>query len=69
MDLPPLRLIDHSHFYRQGQVEIDPSAAIAPGVLFQAEPDSRIVIAAGVCVGAGTVLHARHGALIWAQGC
>lgn len=64
MNLPPLQLIDHTHFCLQGEVEIDPSAAIAPGVLFQAEPDSRIVIGAGVCIGAGTVLHARHGSLI-----
>lgn len=64
MKFPPLQLIDHTHFCLQGEVEIDPSAAIAPGVLFQADSDSRIVIGAGVCIGAGSVLHARHGLLI-----
>lgn len=64
MKFPPLQLIDHTHFCLQGEVEIDPSAAIAPGVLFQADSDSRIVIGAGVCIGAGSVLHARQGSLI-----
>ena len=46
-----------------GNVSIDPSAAIAPGVLLQAEPNSRITIGAGVCIGAGTILHAAGGDL------
>ncbi len=41
-----------------GNVSIDPTAAIAPGVLLQAEPNSRITIGAGVCIGAGTIVHA-----------
>jgi len=39
------------------------SAAIAPGVLLQADPDSKIVVAAGVCIGAGSILHADQGML------
>ena len=46
-----------------GNVSIDPSAAIAPGVLLQAEPNSRITIGAGVCIGAGTIVHASGGDL------
>ncbi len=46
-----------------GNVSIDPSAAIAPGVLLQAETDSRITIGAGVCIGAGTIVHASGGNL------
>ena len=46
-----------------GNVSIDPSAAIAPGVLLQAEENSRITIGAGVCIGAGTIVHASGGNL------
>jgi carbon dioxide concentrating mechanism protein CcmN len=46
-----------------GNVSIDPSAAIAPGVLLQAEAGSRITIGAGVCIGAGTIVHASGGDL------
>jgi carbon dioxide concentrating mechanism protein CcmN len=46
-----------------GNVSIDPSAAIAPGVLLQADADSRITIGAGVCIGAGTIVHAAGGDL------
>ena len=46
-----------------GNVSIDPSAAIAPGVLLQAEAGSRITIGAGVCIGAGSIVHATGGEL------
>jgi carbon dioxide concentrating mechanism protein CcmN len=46
-----------------GNVSIDPTAAIAPGVLLQAEATSRITIGAGVCIGAGTIVHASGGNL------
>lgn len=36
---------------------------IALGVLLHADPNSRIAIAAGVCIGMGTVLHAHKGIL------
>jgi carbon dioxide concentrating mechanism protein CcmN len=49
--------------YLDGNVSIDPSAAIAPGVLLQAEANSRITIGAGVCIGAGTIIHAAGGNL------
>ncbi len=49
------------HLY--GNVTIDPSAVIAPGVLLQAEADSRISIGAGVCIGAGTIVQAAGGNL------
>jgi carbon dioxide concentrating mechanism protein CcmN len=61
MHLPPLQPIGDFHTYISGDVTIHPSAAIAPGVLIQADPDSKITIAAGVCIGMGTVLHARDG--------
>jgi carbon dioxide concentrating mechanism protein CcmN len=63
MYLPSLHPVSNSHFYVSGNVTIDPSAAIAPGVLFQADPESQIIIAAGVCIGMGTILHAHEGIL------
>jgi carbon dioxide concentrating mechanism protein CcmN len=49
--------------YVSGDVVVDEGAAIAPGVILQADPDSRISIAAGVCIGMGVILHARQGTL------
>jgi carbon dioxide concentrating mechanism protein CcmN len=63
MRLPPLQPISNAHFYVSGNVTIHPSVAIAPGVLLQADAESQIIIAAGVCVGMGTVLHAHQGNL------
>ena len=63
MYLSPLQPISNSHFYVSGNVTIHPSAAIAPGVLLQADPESQIIIAAGVCVGMGAILHAHQGIL------
>ncbi|MDX2214665.1 MAG: hypothetical protein SFY66_15350 [Oculatellaceae cyanobacterium bins.114] len=42
---------------------VHPSAAIAPGVLLQADLGARIMIAAGVSIGAGSILHAHEGIL------
>jgi carbon dioxide concentrating mechanism protein CcmN len=58
-----MQLISQDRFFVSGDVTIHPSAAIASGVLLQADPSSQIVIAAGVCIGAGTVLHAHQGML------
>ncbi len=55
------REIAPAYFY--GNVSIDPSAVIAPGVLLQAEADSRIKIGAGVCIGTGTIVHGAGGDL------
>jgi carbon dioxide concentrating mechanism protein CcmN len=63
MRLPPLRPISDAHFCVSGNVTIHPSAVIAPGVLLQADADSQIIIAAGVCIGAGTILHVAEGNL------
>jgi carbon dioxide concentrating mechanism protein CcmN len=54
--------------YRYGDVSIDPSAIIAPGVLLQAESDSQIIIGAGVCIGLETIIHATGGTLEIQQG-
>ncbi|WP_446405530.1 transferase [Coleofasciculus sp. C1-SOL-03] len=53
----------HSHVYVQGDVTIDPSAVISSGVILRANPESKISIAASVCIGAGSILHADQGTL------
>jgi len=63
MHLPTLSLINNSHVYVEGDVSIDPSAAIAPGVILRAAPDSKIIIGSGVCIGMGSILHAYQGSL------
>lgn len=61
MYLPPLQPLENSQYNVSGDVRIDPSAAIAPGVLLQAEPEASIAIASGVCIGMGTIVHAIAG--------
>ena len=63
MYLPPLPSNSNYHLYVQGDVRIDPSAVISSGVILQADPDSKIIIAANVCIGAGSILHAHQGTL------
>ncbi|MBD2187037.1 LbetaH domain-containing protein [Pseudanabaena mucicola] len=61
--LPPLEPIGDFRSYVCGDVVIDQTAAIAAGVLIQADQGGRIMIAAGVCIGMGVVLHAQGGIL------
>ena len=68
MHLPDLQLISDTHFCKGGDVEIDPSAAIAPGVVIRAESGSRITVSPGVCIGAGSVIHAYQGDLLLEAG-
>jgi carbon dioxide concentrating mechanism protein CcmN len=68
MSLPPLHPPANPEIYVRGDVTIHPSAAIAPGVIIQAEPNSRIIINAGVCIGMGSVLHTYQGSLEIQQG-
>ncbi len=63
MYLPSLQPVSKTHYYVSGDVTIDECAAIAPGVIFQADPGCRILIAAGACIGMGAVLHAHQGNL------
>lgn len=66
--MQPLHPICNEHFCVSGDVSIAPTATIAPGVLLQADPGSRLVIAADVCVGMGSVVHAHQGMLEIASG-
>ncbi|MDJ0552987.1 MAG: hypothetical protein QNJ68_00785 [Microcoleaceae cyanobacterium MO_207.B10] len=61
MQFPPLQPIDNTEPVVSGDVKIDPSVAIASGVILQAASDCHIVIAAGVCIGMGVILHAYQG--------
>ncbi|MBW4486186.1 MAG: hypothetical protein KME12_00175 [Trichocoleus desertorum ATA4-8-CV12] len=68
MSLPPLHPPANPETYVRGDVTIHSGVAIAPGVLIQAEPNSRIIINAGVCIGMGSVLHAYEGTLELREG-
>ncbi len=68
MHISPLQPISTSSACVSGDVTIDPSAAIALGVLIQADPNSKITIAAGVCIGMGSIVHAQGGVLEIASG-
>ena len=63
MYLSPLQLSSNYQILMSGDVVVNEGAAIAPGVILQAEPGSRISIAAGACIGLGVILHAREGTL------
>jgi carbon dioxide concentrating mechanism protein CcmN len=70
MSLPPLQLrpISTSHFYTSGDVIIQDGVAIAPGVLIQADPDSRVIIKTGACIGIGSIVHAHQGTVEVGEG-
>ena len=59
--LAPLQLPESAQACLKGDVTVHPSAAIAPGVLLQAEEGSQITVAAGACIGMGSILHAYQG--------
>lgn len=70
MSLRSLQLhpISTSHYYTSGDVIIQTGVAIAPGVLIQADPDSRVVIKSGACIGIGAILHAHNGVVEIGEG-
>ena len=68
MHSPTLQLVSSTHFCKGGDVDIDPSVAIAPGVVIRSESGSRIIVSAGVCIGAGAIIQAYHGDLLLEDG-
>lgn len=64
MHLPSRSPINQTDISICGDVVIHPTAAIAPGVLLQADRDSQLTIAAGVCIGMGAILHVYQGTLV-----
>jgi carbon dioxide concentrating mechanism protein CcmN len=63
MSVPPLRLGNNFDSYISGEVIIHPSAVLAPGVIVQAAPNSKVIIGSGVCVGMGSILQVDQGTL------
>ena len=68
MYLPPLQPINNTEIRICGDVDIHPSASIAPGAILQASADSRIVIGADACIGMGTIISAYNGEIEIASG-
>ncbi|MDS3860178.1 hypothetical protein RIF25_05105 [Thermosynechococcaceae cyanobacterium BACA0444] len=66
--LPPLVPLNYPQAHCVGEVFIHPHAVIASGVLLWAESGSRLEIAAGACIGMGTILHAQGGKMVVATG-
>lgn len=61
MHLPPIHTISTLDIFVSGDVTIHESAVVAPGVILQAAPESRIIVEAGACVGMGVILNAYQG--------
>lgn len=51
-------------FYIGSNVEVAPDVAIAAGAVLEAAPGAALVIASGVCIGAGVVVQASGGRLV-----
>mgnify|MGYP001800524375 FL=1 len=57
------KLVSHTHYCVVGDDTVAYSAAIAPGVVLQASPGSRIIVAEGGCVAGGGCMQSRQGLL------
>lgn len=55
--------VSQTHYCVMGDVSVDVGAAIAPGVVLQALPGSRIIISKDVCLSGGVCIQARSGVL------
>jgi carbon dioxide concentrating mechanism protein CcmN len=53
-----------AHYVVSGEVDIEEEASIGLGVVLRANPGCRIHIGRGVCIGAGSILHACGGSLV-----
>ncbi|WP_319419541.1 LbetaH domain-containing protein [Pleurocapsa sp. FMAR1] len=61
--LPPPQPVLNKDIRISGDVEIHPTASLAPGVILQAAPERRIVIGADACVGMGAIINACQGSI------
>jgi carbon dioxide concentrating mechanism protein CcmN len=55
-------------YYIGANVELAPDVAIAAGVVLEAAPGARLVIASGVCLGLGVIVQAAGGKLVLGAG-
>lgn len=60
--------VSHTHYCIVGDVSVDASAAIAPGVVLQALPGSRLIIGSGACLAGGVCVQAKAGLLTLSSG-
>jgi carbon dioxide concentrating mechanism protein CcmN len=58
MYLPSIQTPISNDVYISGDVKIDSTVVLGPGVILQAAPESQIVLGAGVCLGMGTIINA-----------
>ena len=63
MAVPAQAIAQFTNGHIQGDVDLAPGVAIAPGVMLGAAPGCRLTISAGVCLGANVVVQARNGDL------
>lgn len=61
--LPPPQPILNNDIRISGDVELHPTASLAPGVILQAAPNCRIVVGADVCIGMGVIINACQGSI------
>lgn len=61
--LPPPQPVLNKDIRISGDIEIHPTASLAPGVILQAAPGCSITIGADVCIGMGVIINACQGAV------
>jgi carbon dioxide concentrating mechanism protein CcmN len=61
MYLLPMQPVINSELRIDGDVEIHPTASLAPGIILIAAPGNRITIGADVCIGSGVIFNAGQG--------
>lgn len=61
--LPPPQPTVNKDIRVSGDVEIHPTASLAPGVILQAAPNHKIVVGEDVCIGMGAIINAAQGSI------
>lgn len=61
--LPPPQPTINKDIRISGDVEIHPTASLAPGVILQAAPEYKIIVGADACIGMGAIINAAQGSV------